>query len=165
MANPIRNEEELFKQIQEQKITVTDDIWDILYHKIGDAVSAINLLCQYYYISNEPIPVKEAEKILGHTEVIRELIHGIFTSSTENFPFPDIKENIPLHPIIIQLSTHHINNDTNSINMIVGFYTDPDFSKPIPIEDIQKILDHTRMIKEFLEKLRQVTFKEGSKRG
>ncbi len=157
MANPLRNEEELFRQIREQNITVNDEVWDILYHKIGDAVSAINLLCQYYYISNEPIPVKEAEKILAHTDVIRDLIHGIFTSSKEKLPFPELKENIPLHPIIIQLATHHINNDTNIINMIVCLYTDPGYAKPIPLEDIKKILEHARLVKEFLEKLRGAT--------
>jgi hypothetical protein len=43
------------------------------------------------------------------------------------------------------------------INLIVGYNIDPSDPHPIPLEDIEKILNRIRMIKEFLEKLREAT--------
>jgi len=157
MANPLNNEEELFRKIREEKITIDRKIWDILYNRVGDAISAINLLCSYYLTINEPLPPKKARKILKHANVIKKVIHGIFTTKRKVSLFPELREDIKLHPIIIEIVSHHINNDTNAIMIISSFYTDKDFFKPIPIEDIKKILDRTKAIKDLLERLKEAT--------
>lgn len=163
MANPLSNEAELYERIKNENITVEPGIWDLIYHKIGDDVSAINLLCQYYLSNQQEIPFKEAEKIIAYVMDVKQIIHDITTISKENFPFPQFKENIPLHPIIRELFTHYVNNDLNIINLVVYDCIDPIEPKPVDSYHIQKILGQTRAIREFLEKLRQATFREAQK--
>lgn len=157
MANPLPNEKELYEQIISQRITVEPGIWDLLYHKIGDDITAINLLCQYYLTNKEPIPVLEAEKILAYTQDIKDIIKKITMVSSKDFPFPEFKENIPLHPIIREMFTHYIGNDVLAINFLVGDAIDPIEPQPLSLEVIQRILNHTRTLRDFMERLRQAT--------
>lgn len=157
MANPLPNEKELYARIKNEKLTVSPDIWDLLYNRIGDDISSINLLCQYYLNERQPIPVLEAKKILNYTRHIRTIINDITLTAKENFPFPEFSNSIPLHPILREMFTHYIGNDVYGINMIVGCYIDPADPQPIPLEDIQKIINRTRSIREFMERLRNAT--------
>lgn len=163
MANPLRNEAELYEQIKNENITVEPGIWDLVYHKVGDDVSAINLLCQYYLTNLQEMPIREAKKIVAYVMDAARIIDDITTTSKENFPFPQFKENIPLHPIIRDMFTHHVNNDLNIINLVVYDCIDPEETKPMPQDHISQILEHTRAIREFLEKLRQATFRASQK--
>jgi hypothetical protein len=157
MANPLPNEKELFERIKTERITVEPGIWDLIYHHVGDDITAINLLCAYYLSRKEPIPVKEAEKILVYTRHIRDIVRKVTMSSSQEFPFPEFKDNIPLHPIIRDMFTHYIGNDVHSINFIVCDTIDPVEPKPLSEEIVRKILSRTGSIKEFMERLRQVT--------
>lgn len=160
MANPLSNEAELYERIKNENITVEPGIWDLIYHKVGDDVSAINLLCQYYLTIQQEIPPREAEKILAYVQNVKQIIKDITVISKENFPFPEFKENIPLHPVVRELFTHYVNNDLNIINLAVYDCIDPEETRPLPSGHIQKIIEHARMIRDFLERLRQATFKK-----
>lgn len=157
MANPLPEEEKLYIQIKEQNISIEPGIWDLIYHRLGDDVTAINLLCQYYFTNKEPIPILEAEKILAYTQNIKDIIKKITLSSSQDFPFPEFKEDIPLHPIIREMFTHYIGNDVQAINFIVCDTIDPLEPKPISLEIIQRILNRTQSLRDFLERLRKST--------
>lgn len=157
MANPLPNEEELFERIKKEKISIDPKVWDLIYHKIGDNVSAINLLCEYYLNNQEDIPIKEAEKIIEYCSDIAKMIREITCVKKENFPFPEIKENIPLDPTVRELLTHHIYNDLNVIMIMVSFFTDPDMPQPVPCQTAKKVILYTQAMREFLEKLREAT--------
>jgi hypothetical protein len=157
MANPLPNEKEVYEQIENEKITIDSGIWNLLYHHLGDDITAINLLCQYYLSKKEPMPVKEAEKVLVYTRDIRDIIKKITMATAQDFPFPEFKENIPLHSLIRDMFTHYIGNDVQAINFMVCDTIDPIEPRPLSWEIIQKILNRTRAIKEFMERLRQAT--------
>lgn len=157
MANPLPNEDELFDKIKKEKIHIDTKIWDLIYHKVADNISAINLLCSYYLNNQEDIPIKEAERIIAHCSEIAKIIREVTCVSKENFPFPEVKENIPLHPIIRELLTHHIYNDLNVIMIMVSFFTDPDMPQPLTSDTARKIITYTQAMIDFLEKLRKVT--------
>ena len=157
MANPLGNEAELYERIRNENITVEPGIWDLIYHRVGDDVSAINMLSQYYLINQQEIPPQEAKKIITYVMDVKQIIKDIATISNENFPFPQFKENIPLHPVVRELFTHHVNNDLYIISVIVEYFILD--TKPVPLDTIQQVIAHTRAIRDFLEKLRQATFK------
>ena len=163
MANPLPNETELYEQIKNEGIAIKPDIWDLIYHRLGDDISAINLLCQYYLFSKECIPVAEAEKILTYTRDIKDVVNKLTAVSKENSPFPQFKNNIPLHPIIREMFTHYVGNDTYAINLMVQDSLDPLDPRPIPPEITQKIIGRTRTTAEFIEKLRQATLCDNKK--
>jgi len=161
MANPLPEEKELFERIKNEKISLSPEIWDMLYNRLGDDVSGINLLCQYYLTSNQQIPFEEGKKILNFTRHIKEIINQLTViSKSSDFPFPELFDNIPLHPVLRDMFTHYIGNDVHMINLVTGSYIDFSYPQDIPLEDIQRILNHTRTIKEFMDRLREATSRE-----
>ena len=54
-----------------------------------------------------------------------------------------------------KLIAHHIGNDVNIIQLIIGSHTIGPDSEPIPLEDAKKILNHCDAIRRFLSKLRK----------
>jgi hypothetical protein len=65
------------------------------------------------------------------------------------------KENIKVHTLVWQLMEHHVYNDLYMINLIIGS-TVLD-GEPLTEEDAKKIINHSKQIKDFLEKLDALT--------
>lgn len=162
MANPLPNEETLYAKIKTEGISINPEIWDLLYQRIGDDVTAINLLCQSYLSNKEPIPIPEAKEILSYTRHIKDIINQITLDSKEGLPFPEFINDIPLHPILREMLTHYFGNDVYMINLIVQDSIDPLEPHAVSLKKTQKILDHTLSIRGFMEKLRQATSQEKS---
>ena len=161
MANPLPEEKEFFERIRNENITINPEIWDLLYNRIGDDLSAINLLCQCYLSEAKPVPILEAKKILNYTHHIKEITNQLTLSSQKgDFPFPEFLDNVPLHTILREMLTHYIGNDVYMINLIVRDSIGPLEPKDISLESTRKILSHSRTIKEFMEKLRTATSRE-----
>lgn len=68
------------------------------------------------------------------------------------------KERIIIHPLVWQLIGHHIGNDLYIINLIIGA-TILD-KEPLSEENAKKILEHTKEIQNFLDKLEEATKRE-----
>ncbi len=157
MANPLPNEKLIYERIKNENIGISSDIWNLLYNYVGDNVTAINLLCQYYSNANESIPVQETRKIITYTRHIKDIVNKVTMVSQEGFPFPEFSNDIPLHPVIRDMVTHYIGNDVYMINLIAGNSIDSSNAVPLSLEDTRHILDHTRSIKDFMDKLRKAT--------
>ncbi len=162
MANPLPNEIELYNRIKEEKIHIHPLIWDVMYHYLGDYISVINLVSSFYIEKNAPMSIRDARMILAFTHRIKNVVDKILHPSTileEDTQLDKIKnKNISLHPIIKEFFTHYISNDTYGINLCVSFYLDPLDEQPIPVEDVKKILGYTTSMREFLERLREITY-------
>ncbi len=161
MANPIPNETELYERIKREQIHIHPLIWDVMYHYLGDYISVINLIASFYIEQNVPMPLRDARMILAFTHRIKDVVDKILHPTTileEDGQLDKIKgKNISLHPIIKEFFTHYISNDTYGINLCVSFYLDPLDEQPILVEDVKKILEYTSSMREFLERLREVT--------
>jgi acyl carrier protein len=157
MANPLPNETELYARIKNEGIGISPEIWDLLYSRLGDDLSAINLLCQYYLVEKQPIPVSDAKKILLYTRHIKDIINKITRTAKTEFDFPEFAEGIPLDPIIREMLTHYIGNDIYTINLIVGDAVDPAAPQPLSLKNTAKITEHCQSIKLFVDRLRNET--------
>lgn len=164
MAKPLSNEQQLYDKIKTGKITVPLLIWDLMYHYLGDDISAITQIALAYGAYNEPIPIEDARKIRAHTTRINETVNKILHPEkikAESDQLPELRNNhLKLHPVINDLFFHYIGNDVYGINLIVGFHLDPMDTHPIPVEDAQKILDKTSTMKQFMDRLREATHQE-----
>lgn len=149
MANPLVNEKALYEKIRDEKITVPLLIWDLMYHYLGDEISAITQIALAYCRYNESIPVSDARKIKEHTKKINDTVRKIL-----------YHENTKLHPVIHDLFFHYIGNDVYGIELIVGFHLDPADENPVPVEDARKILNKTSSMKQFMDRLREATHQE-----
>ena len=163
MANPLPNENEFYARIKNEKMTIAPEIWDLLYNYIGDDLSAINLLCQYYLHGNQAIPVADANKILLYTRHIKDIINKITLATKTDFAFPEFAQGIPLDPVLREMLTHYIGNDIYMINLIVGDAVDPLAPGPLSLENTAKIIGHCRSIKIFMERLRKETLPDADK--
>lgn len=164
MANPLTNEQELYNKIKDEHITVPLLIWDLMYHYLGDDISAITQITLSYLRHNEPIPAIDAKKILEHTKRINATVRKILQHDkieNVNEKLEELKDsNTKLHPVINDLFFHYIGNDVYGISMIAGFHVDPVDEHPIPVEDAQKILNKTFTMKQFMDRLREATHQE-----
>jgi acyl carrier protein len=161
VANPLPNEKELYERIRLEHIAVPLDVWDLLYNHIGDSLTELVLLCQYYLKTDQPIPIDEARKILRCCRHIKDINNKITVSSTKDSYFPEIGEGRPLHPVIREMLTHYIGNDLYMIILSVQDSIDPLDPQPISQELTQKILNRAKSIKEFMERLRIATTQAG----
>jgi acyl carrier protein len=157
MANPLPNENEFYARIENEKMTISVEIWDLLYNYIGDDLSAINLLCQYHLAGNQAIPIADAKKILLYTRHIKDIINKITLTAKTDFAFPEFAQGIPLDPALREMLTHYIGNDIYMINLIVGDAVDPVAPGPLSLENTGKIIGHCRSIKVFMDRLRKET--------
>lgn len=163
MANPLPKEAEHYQQIKDQNITIDPRVWTILYEHIGNAITVINLLASYYLDENKPIPINQAKTLLGYSEKIKNALNSILypdKNHLEDDLFKQLlKENINLHPIIREMLNHYIGNDAFCINLILGDSLDPSFPQDVPVASIPKIIDRTRTIGEFMDRLREATWR------
>ncbi len=163
MANPLPEEALLYQKIKDEKIQVPREVWDLIYHRIGDNLSAITLACEYYFRYNELMPIEEAKKLLNYTRLIKLVIDRLTKKQDQpDAHFPEFKENTKLHPIILDMLTHYIPNDIHAINLIITDTIDPMDPKPVPIEYLKKILGYTKSSRAFMERLREATLMQAS---
>lgn len=164
MANPLSNEKELYEKIKNEKITVPLLIWDLMYRILGDEISAITQITLFYWKKSEPISVEDGKKILAHSMKINKTIRKILEQDKikdENEKFAELKNNnTKLHPIINELFFHYIGNDLYGIDLIVGSCVDSKEPETVPLEWVQKILDKTSTMKQFMDRLREATNQE-----
>ncbi|MBI4707848.1 MAG: hypothetical protein HY761_07995 [Candidatus Omnitrophica bacterium] len=161
MANPLPNEKELFEQIEQERLGISDDIWDLLYNRIGDDITAINLICQCSLMDNEAIPINEARMIIQHTHHIKDIVNHVTLAKIDDFPFPEFSESMPLDPVLREMLTHYIGNDVYIINLIVQDSIDPADPHPVPPEVVKKIVEHAGTVAAFMNKLCSATLRLG----
>lgn len=156
MANPLKEEAKLYQQIKDENIKVPFEVWDLMYHRIGDALTAINLSCEYYLLINQDMPIDQAKRIENYTRLIKLVTDKITMKSSQNDPnFPEFKINPDLHPAILEMFMHYIPNDMNCINLIIVI--DPIDPHPVSVEKIKRILNSARSSKAFMDRLREAT--------
>ena len=81
MANPLLNEEEIYKQIQDENISIHPLVWELLSHHIGNDLHMINLILGSAVLPahNDPKPVsvelaqKIYEKVLAIQKFLKKL--------------------------------------------------------------------------------------------
>jgi hypothetical protein len=164
MANIIPEDEKLFEQIEREHIQVSPVLWTIIYQYIGDCVIAISFLARYYIDNNIGMPKEDAKKILVLTRRIINVIdklthHELIKDDEKDGLLQAVKlDNLNLDPVSDELFGNYVRNDIHMIDFIVSDFTDPlDTREVMAVETIQKILDHVRTTRHFMERLREAT--------
>jgi diguanylate cyclase (GGDEF)-like protein/PAS domain S-box-containing protein len=163
MANPLQNEKDLYQQLKSEGITVSGNIWDFFFHRISEDVTAVVVICLAGQSFSDSLSVLEAKKILLCTSDITNIINTLTAASYEEMVFPQFKGRIPLHPLVRELFSHQIGNDIYAIDLIVGDHIDPKSPRPVPRDDIEKILEHCWSVREFLEKFKNAAYSSDSR--
>jgi hypothetical protein len=161
MANPLPNEEALYKKIKDDGITVPFFVWDAMYNLLGDNVSYINFQAAYYIDQDRPISISDARKMLDYTMLSMDIVHKIIYPERINdndMRLQKVKaQGVVLPALIKEFYTHYLGNDLHIISMCLQFYLDEIGPQPVPVKDALKILEATRSIHKFLDRLREAT--------
>jgi hypothetical protein len=152
-------EKELYQTIKNEHVAIDPLIWEAIYSYIGDCVTVVNFIAFYYLTVKQSISYEDAEKITECTKRIETTMKAIARPELNNSNDKILKEirdkQIVLHPAVKELFTHYIGTDVYVINLAIG-------STVLNNENIDQglimgILDRTRSIKQFMDKLRQAT--------
>jgi len=152
MVNPLPKEKKIYKRIRSEDITINNNVWYFMYHRVNDSIAAIILICKLWLENQEAMPIQEAERILAWTKDIKNAISAITASSKENLVFPQSQDGIPFNSIVQELITHQFGNDIYAIELLLQDAIDSINPIPVPLEALQKIIAHVQTIKGFLEK-------------
>ena len=78
MANPLLNEEEIYKKIQDENISIHPLVWDLLSHHIGNDLHMISLILGSAVLpaNNDPKPVsvEHAKKLYEKVFAIQKFL-------------------------------------------------------------------------------------------
>ena len=154
MANPLSEEEKLYERISSEGITISEDTWNFIYHRVSENITAIVLICQRWLKNQEAMPIQEAERILVWTKDIKNAISAKTTPAKESIVFPQFQDEIPLNSIVQDLITHQFGNDIYAIELMLQNSIDPLSPAAVPLEVVQKVIVHAQAIKDFMERLK-----------
>jgi len=160
MANPLPEEKEMFKQIEDEEITVPRFIWRTMYLLLGDYLSSIELYASCCIEENQSMELNHAKEVIEYNKKINDVYHKILyperIGDQDNELLQKIKEeNVSLHKIILKFFTNYLGNDLQNMNFLVGDYIDD--KKNIPVQDVERILKGATEMKIFLDKLLKAT--------
>ena len=163
MAHGSPNENECYRQIREGKITLSLSLWDAIYYNLGDYVLYIHQTASFFIQHDEPVAVEEAQKMLAKTMAIRGMMEKVFFPSKIQDTDIDLiglkEEARSIHPLIRDLLTHYVGNDTHVISLCLSYHLHPIGPQAIPLEDAQKILASAVSLRGVLDRLKDATNK------
>ncbi|MBU1087298.1 MAG: hypothetical protein KKD05_07255 [Candidatus Omnitrophica bacterium] len=158
MANPLSNEKEIYEYIKIKGSVVPQPAWDFMYRRVGDNVTAIILLCRHWLAKKEFMPVQEAKRIINWINDMKNVVSLITAPSKENSFFPQFDDFIPLDPIAQELINPYVGSDVvimeSAIEAVMLASANP---APVSPEITQKVLNHAQAMKEFMEKIKDLT--------
>ncbi|MCK9604472.1 MAG: PAS domain S-box protein [Candidatus Omnitrophica bacterium] len=156
MANHSSEKKELYARIRSEGITIDKNVWNFMYHRVNENITAIILICQRWLGNREAMPTQEAERILARIQDIKNAISALTVPLKESSAFPQFQDVIPINSVVKELITHQFGNDMHAIELILQDAVSLISPVPVPLGAVQKIIDHTQAIKGFLEKFSDV---------
>ena len=159
MANKLPNEKELLEQLHQERASVPNDLWNIIYASIEDSVLVIKLLISFYQEQNKDIPPDETKKILTNIQEVSSVFRKILNPQiikTEDKGLVKIKrDGGKLHPIVRDMVNHYIGNDIQAMNFLIADTIDDGNGLNHALQE--KIMGHIEDMEEFLGKLKLST--------
>ncbi|MCA9401755.1 MAG: hypothetical protein KC713_09015 [Candidatus Omnitrophica bacterium] len=157
MAAPLPNENDIREAIRSKAYGVDPVILNALDRILSDYLVAMVLSIKNYIEEEKPMDVGHAEVLLAYSrsmnDVFKKVMHPFKIEPNDNELLQNIKNNqSQMHKEIRTWLTHHIGNDTQAINFIIGDFVDD--KNPIPVKSLEEsILTRIEAITEVLSVL------------
>lgn len=159
MVNKFPNEEELIRQIKQDKVYLSPLLWDTIYSMVGENITVIDLIVNYNLENGGALGINEVKKIMQYLEGINKVFEKILNPmiiKTGDNSFKVIEdESRQMHKGIKTLLGHYIGNGIQLINMILGYHLDE--NEPVDKDGCLKILSHFVTMKDVLKRLFELT--------
>lgn len=82
MSNPMHNEQEIYEQIEKEKITIHPLIWQLIDHHVNNDLYMINLIIGSTVMDGEDLGTENAKKILTHSNNIKGFLEKLAKATT-----------------------------------------------------------------------------------
>ena len=157
MAALLPNENEIREGIKSGKYTVDPVVVNALDLILSDYLVAMVLSCRNYIEENIPMDTGHAKVLLEYSRsmnnIFRKVMHSDKIEPGDNDLLQNIKKRqSEMHKEIRGWLTHHIGNDSQAINFIIGDFVDD--KNPIPVQSLQeRVLSRTDAIRDILTAL------------
>lgn len=74
MSNPMREEEQIYKQIREQNVTIHPLVWELIDHHISNDLYIINIILGSTILDGQSFTKENAESVLAHSKAIKDFL-------------------------------------------------------------------------------------------
>jgi len=78
MANPLPNEQEIYKKIKEENLTIHPLIWQLIEHHVNNDIHTINLIIGATVLDGKPLSEENAKKVLNHSKAIKDFLDKLW---------------------------------------------------------------------------------------
>jgi diguanylate cyclase (GGDEF)-like protein/PAS domain S-box-containing protein len=153
VPDPIREDVEFFAHIQNHGFLIEKPLWDFFYYNVVYNIDALILKCEEGLAGRRLLPSQEARDMLVLIKGVKDCVATVTASPKEHVIFPQLREHLPVNPVIMGLIKHQFGSDLIAIESILRDAIDIEGLHPISLVTVQKILDHARSIKKFMERL------------
>lgn len=157
MAAFLENEQELRQSIHDGKYYVDEIILQLLDRVLSDYLFAMMISVKNYIEEDQAMPFEEAKRMLtfcrGMNAAFRKIMHPDMIMENDHEDFKRLRDQKPTMDKDIRIwIRHHIGNDSQSINFIIGDFIDD--QTPIPVKFLEKrILPRIKGIEDVLNVL------------
>ena len=152
-------EEQKWKKLKDEKITIPNDIKTRLFDDATDGLSAIKLIIANYLEDNQDVPPDAVKKMFEYNRNIYNTFAEFIKPAiikTETKGVVKINDgNSRLDPTIKSLANHYLGNVFNAMEMIFGVLAED--NEPLSVKDSQRIIGQIDTAYAFLIKLKGCT--------
>lgn len=154
-----QSEEEIWKRLKDQKITIPNDIKTRLFDDATDGLSAIKIIIANYLEDNQDVPPDAVKKMFEYNRNIYNTFAEFIKPAiikTESKGVVKIHDgNSRLDSDIKALTNHYLGNVFNSLEMILGFLAED--NEPLSVNDGERIITQIDAAYAFLTRLKEHT--------
>lgn len=152
-------EEQIWKRLRDEKITIPNDIKTRLFDDATDGLSAIKLIIANYLEDNKEVPPDAVKKMFEYNRNIYHTFAQFIKPAiikTETKGVVKINDgNARLNADIKALTNHYLGNVFNAMEMIFGVLAEDD--APLSVKDSERIVGQIDTAYAFLIKLKDHT--------
>jgi hypothetical protein len=152
-------EEQIWKKLRDEKITIPNDIKTRLFDDATDGLSAIKLIIANYLEDNQAVPPDAVKKMFEYNRNIyntfAEFIKPAIIKTETRGVVKINNGSARLNFDIKALTNHYLGNVFNAMEMIFGALAEDD--APLSVEDSERIVGQINTAYAFLIKLKDHT--------
>ncbi len=74
MANPLRDEQEIYEKIKKENVVIHPLIWELIDHHISNDLYIINIIIGSTILDGQPLTEENAKSILEHSKSIKSFL-------------------------------------------------------------------------------------------
>lgn len=152
-------EEQIWKRLRDEKITIPNDIKTRLFDDATDGLSAIKLIIANYLEDNQEVPPDAVKKMFEYNRNIyntfAEFIKPAIIKTEAKGVVKINAGSSRLDPDIKALTNHYLGNVFNALEMIFGVLAEDD--EPLSVKDSERIIGQIDTAYAFIIKLKEHT--------